>query len=79
MSDRPTPESGGTEQLAHDLRDEASSLVHHPGEEMKRLTQVAADGKSGTTPLLVAIGVIGVVGLILVVVLGVASLAYYLT
>jgi hypothetical protein len=79
MNSHTTPESDGMEGLAHELRDEASRLVHHPSDEVKRLSHVAADGESATTPLLVVLAVIGVVGLILCFMLGVAMLAYYLT
>jgi hypothetical protein len=71
-------ESDSTEGVAHELRDEASRLVHHPSDEVKRLSHVAADGESATTPFLVVLAVIGVVGLILAFMLGLALLAYYL-
>jgi hypothetical protein len=69
--------SDDTELILHEIRDEASSLAHHPVEEIRRLTHVAAEGDSPTTPLLVTLGVAGVVFAILAVLLTVVLLVYY--
>jgi hypothetical protein len=66
-----------TELLLHEIRDEASSLVHHPVEEMRRLRHVAADGDSPTTPLLLTLGVTTFVAVIHAVLLTAAMIAYY--
>ena len=66
-----------TELLLHEILDEASSLAHHPVEEVRRLGHVAAEGDSATTPLLITIGVLSFVAVILAVLLTAAMLAYY--
>ena len=66
-----------TEVLLHEILDEASSLAHHPVEEVRRLRHVADEGDSPTTPLLVTIGVMSFVAVILAVVLTAAMLVYY--
>jgi len=66
-----------TELILDEIRHEASSLVHHPVEEVRRLTHVAADGDSPTTPLLVSLGVAGFVFVILAVLLVLVLLIYY--
>jgi hypothetical protein len=71
------PEPGGTQLLLQEIRDEASSLTHHPAKEIRRLTHVAADGESPTTPMLLTLGVTAVVGAIFVAVVTAALLAYY--
>ena len=69
--------SDDTELILHEIRDEASHLVHHPVEEVRRLTHVAAEGDSPTTPLLVTLGVMGAVAVILAMLLAVVLLVYY--
>jgi len=69
--------SDDTELILHEIRDEASHLVHHPVEEVRRLTHVAAEGDSPTTPLLVTLGVTGIVLAILAVLLTAVLLVYY--
>ena len=71
------PVTDDTELILHEIRDEASSLAHHPVEEIRRLAHVAADGDSPTTPLLVTIGVAGAVAVILALLLTVVLLVYY--
>ena len=71
------PVADDTELLLHEIRDEASHLVHHPVEEIRRLAHVAAEGDSATTPLLVTIGVITGVAVILALMLTAALLVYY--
>ena len=71
------PEPDGTELLLQEIRDEASSLTHHPVEEIRRLAHVAGDGESPTTPLLLTLGVTAVVGVIFAVVVTAALLVYY--
>ena len=66
-----------TELILEEARHEASSLVHHPVEEVRRLSHVAAEGDSPTTPLLVTLGVAGVVFVILAVLLVLVLLIYY--
>jgi hypothetical protein len=70
-------EPDGAELVLHELRDEASTLVHHPVEEIRRLTHVAADGESPTTPLLVTLGVTLLVAGIATVVVTAALLVYF--
>jgi hypothetical protein len=77
LSPPSVPESDGTELLLHELRDEASSLAHHPVEEIRRLTHVAADGESPTTPLLVVLGVTLLIAVIFAIVVTAALLVYY--
>jgi hypothetical protein len=71
-------ESDGAELLLHEIRDEAATLAHHPVEEIKRLTHVAADGESPTTPLLVTLGVTLFVAVIATIVGTIALLVYFL-
>ena len=78
MTTPTVPVADDTELLLHEIRDEASSLAHHPVEEIRRLADVAADGDSPTTPLLVIIGVAGVVAAILALLLAIVLLVYYL-
>ena len=66
-----------TELILEEVRHEASSLVHHPVEEVRRLSHVAAEGDSATTPLLVTLGVAGFVFVILAVLLVLVLLIYY--
>ena len=77
MSTPSVPEPDGTELLLQEIRDEASSLTHHPVEEIRRLAHVAGDGESPTTPLLLTLGVTAVVGVIFAVVVTAALLVYY--
>jgi len=78
MTTPPAPVADDTELLLHEIRDEASSLAHHPVEEIRRLAHVAAEGDSPTTPLLVTLGVVGIVAAVLVFMLTAGLLAYYL-
>jgi len=73
----PPVEESGVELLLHEIRDEASSLTHHPVEEVRRLTHVAADGESPATPLLVTLGVTLFVAAIVIVVCTAALLVYF--
>ncbi|HYA09448.1 MAG TPA: hypothetical protein VEG24_07645 [Gaiellaceae bacterium] len=77
MTTPTAPVADDTELLLHEIRDEASSLAHHPVEEIRRLAHVAADGDSPTTPLLVTIGVMGVVAAVLALLLTAVLLVYY--
>ena len=77
MTTPTTPVADDTELLLHEIRDEASSLAHHPVEEIRRLAHVAAEGDSPTTPLLVTLGVAGFVFVILAVLLVLVLLIYY--
>jgi hypothetical protein len=77
MTTPTAPVADDTELLLHEIRDEASSLVHHPVEEIRRLAHVAAEGDSPTTPLLVTIGVMGAVAVILALLLTAVLLVYY--
>jgi hypothetical protein len=70
-------EPDGADLVLHELRDEASTLVHHPVEEIRRLTHVAADGESPTTPLLVTLGVTLLVAGIATIVVTAALLVYF--
>ncbi|HVM57476.1 MAG TPA: hypothetical protein VMT74_08440 [Gaiellaceae bacterium] len=78
MTTQTEPVADDTELLLHEIRDEASSLAHHPVEEIRRLAHVAAEGDSPTTPLLVTLGVVGIVAAVLVFMLTAGLLAYYL-
>ena len=77
MTTPTTPVADDTELLLHEIRDEASSLAHHPVEEIRRLAHVAADGDSPTTPLLVYLGVAGGVAVVLALMFVVVLLVYY--
>ncbi|HUJ91726.1 MAG TPA: hypothetical protein VLW05_03435 [Gaiellaceae bacterium] len=77
MTTQPAPVADDTELLLHEIRDEASSLAHHPVEEIRRLAHVAAEGDSPTTPLLVTLGVMGFVAVILAMLLAVVLIIYY--
>jgi hypothetical protein len=77
MTTPSVPEPDGSELLLHEIRDEVSSLAHHPVTEIRRLKHVAADGESPTTPMLATLGVALFVGVIFVVVLAAALLVYY--
>jgi hypothetical protein len=68
---------GDGEFLLHEIQHEASSLAHHPVEEVRRLAHLAADGESGTTPLLLTLGVTAVIAVVLAVFLAAAMLLYY--
>jgi hypothetical protein len=78
MSTPLAPELGDGEFLLHEIQHEASSLAHHPLEEVRRLAHLAADGESGTTPLLLSLGVTVVIVAVLAVFLTAAMLLYYL-
>ena len=67
----------GTDLLAHEIREEAGRLVHHPIAEMKRLEHVVEDGDSATTPLLLTIAVTAGLAVVVAVVLTVVFVAYY--
>ena len=69
--------SDGTELLAQEIRKEGARLVTHPVSELKRLENVAADGESPTTPLLVIVAVTAVMAIVAVLVVAVALLTYY--
>jgi hypothetical protein len=71
------PATDDTELILYEIRDEASSLAHHPVDEVRRLAHVATDGDSPTTPLLVYLGVAGGVAAILAILLVVVLLVYY--
>jgi hypothetical protein len=73
----PTPVADDTELLLHEVLDEASSLMHHPVDEIRRLAVVATEGDSPTTPLLVTLGVMSGVAVIFALILTAAMLAYY--
>jgi hypothetical protein len=77
MSTPPPPEDDGAELVLHEIREEASNLAHHPIEEIHRLAEVAAEGESPTTPLLLTFGVIVFVGAIFAVVVTAALLLYF--
>ncbi len=77
MTTPTTPVADDTELLLHEIRDEASSLAHHPVEEIRRLAHVAADGDSPTTPLLVDLGVAAGVAAVLALMFAVVLLVYY--
>jgi len=68
---------GDGEFLLHEIQHEASSLAHHPVEEVRRLAHLAADGESGTTPLLLTVGVTVVIAVVLALFLTAAMLLYY--
>lgn len=71
------PVADDTEVLLHEVRDEASNLVHHPVEEFRRLAHVAAEGDSPTTPLLLTIGVMSGIAIVLALMLAAAMLVYF--
>ena len=77
MSTPLAPELGDGEFLLHEIQHEASSLAHHPVEEVRRLAHLAADGESGTTPLLLTVGVTVVIAVVLALFLTAAMLLYY--
>ena len=77
MTTPTAPATDDTELILHEIRDEASHLVHHPVEEVRRLAHVAADGDSPTTPLLVYLGVATGVLAVLVLMFVVVLLVYY--
>lgn len=67
----------GVDLVLDELREEAGRFVRHPLGEMKRLEQVAEEGYSPTTPLLVALAVIATVAIITAVVIALALGFYY--
>ena len=77
MTTPTAPVTDDTELILHEIRDEASSLTHHPVEEVRRLAHVAADGESPTTPLLVYLGVGAGVLVVLALLLTLVLLVYY--
>ena len=79
MSTAPLPpdRDDGTEVLTQEIKDEAARLVADPVAELKRLENVAADGESPATPLLVIVAVTAAVALLATFVIAVALLAYY--
>ena len=79
MTTAPSPpdHDDGTEVLTQEIKDEAASLVAHPVAELQRLENVAADGESPATPLLVIVAVTAVVALLATLAIAVALLAYH--
>lgn len=77
VTNAPPPESDGGDLVLHEIREELSSLAHHPVEEVKRLAHVASEGDSPTTPLLATLGVTLFVGVIFAILLAAALLVYY--
>jgi hypothetical protein len=77
MTTQPTTHPDDMELIGHELRDEVSSLAHHPIDEIRRLKHVASDGESPTTPILLTFGVSAVVAVALAIFLAAAMLVYY--
>jgi hypothetical protein len=73
----PSSDQQGGELLVQEIREEASRLVHHPFDEMRRLEHVAEEGDSATTPLILAVAVAAVVAVIVAAVVAVALGFYY--
>jgi hypothetical protein len=73
----PSDDLHGTDLLAEEIREEAGRLVHHPVDEMKRLKDVAAEGESAATPLILFLGVSIFLAVIAAIVMTVVFLAYY--
>jgi hypothetical protein len=65
------------EHLATQTKDELGRVVSHPVDELKRLEQVAAEGRSASTPLLLVLAVGGFLALIVGLVIAVTLTVYY--
>jgi hypothetical protein len=77
MSTSPDDRHGGTDLLAQEIREEAGRIAHHPVAEVKRLEQVAAEGDSPTTPLLLILGVAAVLAVVVAIVTAIALVVFY--
>ena len=73
----PSDDLHGTDLLAEEIREEAGRLVHHPVDEVKRLKDVAAEGESAETPLILFVGVAIFLAVIAAIVMTGVFLAYY--
>ncbi len=71
------PHETGGEVILEEAREEIVRLVTHPVAEIKRLEQVAEEGDSAATPLIIAVGVAVVLAIVFLVVLTVILLVYY--
>jgi hypothetical protein len=73
----PPDDRHGTDLLAQEIKEEASRLVHHPIDEVKRLEHVVEEGDSPATPLILTVAVTAGIALIVAVVLTLVFVAYY--
>ena len=72
------PDKGdGAALLLDEVRDEAHKLVAHPIEEVKRLEDVAADGESAATPVIVLTGIVLLLAVVVAVTCALAFVVYY--
>ena len=67
----------GADVLTEEIKEEASRLIHHPVEEMKRLEHVVEEGDSPATLLLLMAGMVLAAVVIGGVAIAAALLVYY--
>jgi hypothetical protein len=67
----------GMDLLLQEFREEVGRFVHHPLGEMKRLEQVAEEGDSATTPLLLGLAVTAVIAAVVALVIAFELGSYY--
>ena len=67
----------GADVLAEEIKEEASRLIHHPVQEMKRLEHVVEEGDSPATLLLLMAGMVAAAVVIGGIAIAVALVIYY--
>ena len=67
----------GADVLTEEIKEEASRLIHHPVEEMKRLEHVVEEGDSPATLLLLMFGMVIAAVVIGGIAIAAALLVYY--
>ena len=72
-----TDDMHGADVLTEEIKEEASRLLHHPVEEMKRLEHVVEEGDSPATMLLLTLAVAGFALVIGGIVIAIALTVYY--
>jgi hypothetical protein len=72
-----TDDMHGADVLTEEIKEEASRLIHHPVEEMKRLEHVVEEGDSPATLLLLMFGMVAAAVVIGGIAIAAAMLVYY--
>ena len=67
----------GADVLAEEIKEEASRLIHHPVQEVKRLEHVVEEGDSPATLLLLMAGMVAAAVVIGGIVIALALVIYY--
>jgi hypothetical protein len=72
-----TDDMHGADVLTEEIKEEASRLLHHPVEEVKRLEHVVEEGDSPATLLLLMFGMVAAAVVIGGIAIAAALLVYY--